>query len=123
MCNRAYIAKEAGMPSKPSPDGGQGAVEIGGVAVGPLVGGAVGSHMKLPDQACVMQSLELAKTGSTVAWADGGIRFDTQPTRTFYRDGGQPCREYRATAHLGKSKDEQIMGTACRADDGTWEPA
>lgn len=43
----------------------------------------------------------------------------SQVSPTYTNDEGQLCREYQATAHIGR-KTKPIYGTACLQPDGTW---
>ena len=69
--------------------------------------------------ACWGHTLELAKTGSSVNWANASrVQYVIMPTRDFERNG-MPCRDYDArVVDSGKSKG--FKGMASRADDGDW---
>jgi len=51
-----------------------------------------------------------------VSWVSANGQYTVIPTRT-YKSGDQDCREF--TASNGKKK---IKSSACRRDDGTWQP-
>lgn len=119
-CDRFALNQLPGSQSVPGPEGG---TVIGGVYVGPLVGGRIGASMDPVDQACMMQSLEYSRTGDTVAWQTvGGLSIAATPTRTYYLQNGQPCRDYSATAQVG-NRQETVSATACRNAAGSWVAA
>ena len=101
---------------------GKSVLTIAGVLGGALAGGAVGRSMQPVDQACVNQALEHGQTGQPVAWQnpDNGSTYQVTPTRTFQSQDGQPCREYTTTAVID-GQQQQILGKACRQQDGTWK--
>ena len=115
-CNRAYLSNAALGGAE------TGGTTLGGVAIGPLIRGSVGSRMTVADQACVMQTLELGRDNAPVAWhGNAGIRFEAQPTRTYYHQDGQPCRDYLIRAHAG-NRLEETEASACRDSQGNWQP-
>lgn len=67
------------------------------------------------------QALELNKVGQGTNWAnpDHGTVGTVTPTRTFYADAEQPCRDYQQTLTRGGSTTF-AYGTACRHGDGIW---
>lgn len=91
---------------------------IGAVAGG-LLGREVGQWMDQRDRQQVAETLEEEPTGETTAWVnpDTGRRFQITPTATFERDG-QPCRRFSMDI---EGKAEDITGTACRTQDGSWQ--
>ena len=106
--------------------GGQMAATAAGVLVGAFVGGQIGSYMDKTDRLEMSHALESTPTNHSRNWSnpDTDIAYKVTPTKTFYQKdpqgATQPCREYTTTAVIG-GKDEQIYGTACRMDDGSWK--
>lgn len=103
--------------------GGQGktVATVAGVLIGALVGGSIGRSMDQSDQRKTYHALETVPTGKATTWRnpDTEHTYMVQPTKTYERDGN-PCREYTTTAFIG-GKKEQVYGTACRQNDGTWK--
>jgi surface antigen len=102
-------------------------VAIGaGVVAGGYLGNKLGKSMDCQDQQyhsdTTQNALETQKVGQTSTWTnpDTGHSGDVTPTRT-YTSEGQPCRDFTQTIHID-GEDEEINGTACRQDDGSWKP-
>ncbi len=105
--------------------GGQGrtVATIVGTLLGASVGGAVGRSMDEQDRLKVAHSLETVRTGVSSQWRnpDTGNEYAVVPTRT-YESSGMPCREFTVNGNVG-GKREQVYGTACRQQDGSWRMA
>jgi surface antigen len=117
-CNPSAIAQAAGGLTNAAVSAPENT--IAGLPVGRLANGRIEHRMNLLDQACVMQTLELARTDAPVSWRGRtGEQFEARVTRTYYRDDHQPCREFTVTAE-GASASEEAHGAACREPDGSW---
>ena len=92
-----------------------------GTLVGTVIGGNVGRSMDGTDRLKVAHSLETVRTGVVTSWKnpDTGNQYKVTPTKT-YEQNDNPCREYQLDATIG-GKQEQIYGTACRQQDGSWK--
>ncbi|MEM6902647.1 MAG: RT0821/Lpp0805 family surface protein [Pseudomonadota bacterium] len=107
---------------------GQLAATAAGVLLGGFLGNEVGASLDRADKAYMQQTaartLETAPTGSSVPWRnpDSGNSGTVTVDRTFERDSGQFCREYRHTVEIG-GQTEVMTGVACRQADGTWSDA
>ncbi len=101
---------------------GKVAAAAGGAFVGAVLGGQIGKYMDKQDALEMQRALETAPTGKAVSWQnpDNGNRYRVTPTRTYYANDHQPCREYTTRAMIG-GKSEQVYGKACRQADGTWQ--
>lgn len=101
---------------------GKTVMTITGVLAGALVGGYVGRQMDPVDQGCVSRTLENTPTNQTVAWRnpDTNSSYWVTPTKTFQEPDGLPCREYITHAVIN-GKRQQLTGTACRQQDGSWK--
>ena len=66
-------------------------------------------------------ALEQQKTGETSTWVnpDSGHKGEVTPTRTYISEG-QPCRDFTQTVYVD-GENEEVKGTACRQEDGTWQ--
>jgi len=106
--------------------GGGAAGIVGGVLLGGLLGGAIGSHLDQKDKELAMRNaqmtLETARTGQTSSWQnpDSGNSGTLTPTKTYQGASGQYCREYQQQITVGGEK-QQSYGTACRQPDGSWK--
>lgn len=108
---------------------GKGEGRIVGTAIGTLLGAGLGSKVGsyLDDQdmqyynRVSQDTLETAKTGTTVSWRnpDTGVGGNITPTNT-YSSNGLYCREYRQNIIVG-GQSQQGFGTACRQPDGSWQ--
>ena len=105
--------------------GGSGrvlATVIGAVAGG-AIGGSIGRSMDETDRMNTAAALENVRTGVPSTWVnpDTGYEYVVTPTNTYEPDTGPgPCREYTMDAKIG-GKSEQVYGTACRQEDGSWQ--
>lgn len=91
-----------------------------GTVAGAAIGGNIGRTMDETDRLNTTMALENVRTGVPSAWAnpDTGYEYVVTPTNTYESSAG-PCREYTLDAKIG-GKTEQIYGTACRQEDGSW---
>lgn len=105
---------------------GQLAATALGTLLGAYVGSEVGKSLDKADQAAAARAgqtaFETAPSGQPVAWnnPDSGHSGTVTPTRTYYEEGSQPCREYQTTVTID-GQTERAYGTACRQADGTWK--
>lgn len=100
---------------------GQTLATIVGTFAGAAIGGSIGRSMDESDQMKAAAALETVRTDVPTSWTnpDTGYDYTLTPTRT-YDSGSGPCREYVLDAEIG-GETEQIYGTACRQDDGSWK--
>ena len=96
------------------------AILAGGV-LGAIIGGSIGDSMDKADRAHTHQAIETARTGQNVTWTnpDTGSEYSITPTRTYQRENGQYCRDYKSWGWID-GYEEELHGTVCRANDGTW---
>ena len=68
------------------------------------------------------QALETEKTGVELPWSnpDTGSSGIIVIERTFYRDPGTPCRDYRRTLERAGAPALEIEGTGCRVGPSEW---
>ncbi len=101
-------------------DGRTAAIIIGSL-IGSSIGGSIGRSMDETDRLKTAHALETVRTGVQSSWRnpDSGNRYSVVPTRTYESTSG-PCREYTVDAMIG-GKSEQVFGTACRQEDGSWK--
>jgi surface antigen len=101
---------------------GRVAAAVAGALVGAYLGSNVGESMDELDRLKASRSMESTPTGSTAAWTnpDSGSQYKVTPTRTYYQDGGTPCREFTTEAWID-GKRESVVGNACRQSNGTWK--
>ncbi|WJG11322.1 glycine zipper 2TM domain-containing protein [Aliiglaciecola sp. LCG003] len=100
---------------------GQTAATVFGAMIGTAIGGNVGRTMDEADRLKLSHSLETVRTGVSTSWRnpDSGNYYKVVPTKTYGGDA-KPCREYQIEATIG-GKKEDIYGTACRQEDGSWK--
>lgn len=98
------------------------AATIIGTVAGAVIGGSIGRSLDKADETCMGQAFEHAHTGERVRWTnpDTGARYDITPERTYRRDDGRYCRNYKADATIG-GRTRKVTGVACRRSDGTWD--
>ncbi len=67
------------------------------------------------------EALENSKVGESLNWsnAETGHLGTVTPTRTYYTDSGEPCRDYQETVTV-EGKTDIYFGTACRDAEGLW---
>lgn len=95
---------------------------VAGTLVGAYVGGSIGRSMDDVDRMKMSQALERNRIQQASTWSNPntGTTYTVVPTRTYYKNSNQPCREYSSTAIIG-GKRQQIFGHACRKADGSWK--
>jgi surface antigen len=100
---------------------GQTACILGGSIIGAMIGGSIGKSMDEVDRMKMSEALESNCSNQTSNWVnpDNGNRYSVTPKRAYRDNRGQPCREYTTVATIGGKKQE-IYGTACRTQDGSW---
>jgi surface antigen len=93
-----------------------------GALVGAYLGGAIGKNMDETDKLKLNHALETNSIGQPSYWknANSDNAYTVTPTKNVTVDGNQYCREYRTTAIIA-GKKQQMYGTACRQQDGTWQ--
>lgn len=96
------------------------AILVGGV-LGAIIGGSIGNSMDKADHIHAQNVLENARSGQPVTWTnpDTGADYTVTPTRTYQRENGQYCRDFKTWGWID-GYEEELHGTACRASDGTW---
>ena len=100
---------------------GRTAAIIVGTLIGASIGGSVGRSMDDTDRLKTAHALENVRTGVPSSWQnpDTGNQYTVVPTRTYETTAG-PCREFTIDANVGRSQEE-VVGTACRQNDGSWK--
>ncbi len=95
---------------------------VGGTVIGAFIGGRIGNTMDKVDKMKAQKALNNNKNNVTSTWKnpDNGNEYSVTPTKTYYRENDQPCRDYTTHAIIG-GKKETIYGKACRMADGTWK--
>jgi len=97
-----------------------------GVLAGGYLGNKLGKSLDCQDQQyhydTTQNALETQKTGATSTWVnpDTGHKGEVTPTRTYTSADGTPCRDFTQTIYVD-GEYEEIQGTACRQEDGTWQ--
>ena len=89
--------------------------------IGAIIGGRIGDSMDKADHVHTQNALETAKSGQRVTWTnpDTGADYTITPTRTYQRENGQYCRDFKTWGWID-GYEEELHGTACRMSDGTW---
>ena len=102
-------------------------VAIGlGVVAGGFLGNQIGEQLDCQDQQyhydTTQTALETQKVGQASTWVnpDSGHSGEITPTKTYSMEG-QPCRDFTQTIYID-GEAEEINGTACRQEDGSWKP-
>jgi len=95
---------------------------IVGTMAGSMIGRHVGQTMDQNDRIYAGRTLNDARTGETTQWVnpDNGNVYAVTPTRTFESAQG-PCREFTLDATVGGEPDQEVYGTACLQEDGSWK--
>lgn len=104
--------------------GGSGnilAIGAGAVA-GALIGSAIGKSMDEADRIQMTRALETNPVGQPAYWENhrSGAVYTVIPVKNVTYHGNPYCREYQTTATIA-GKKQQVYGTACRQQDGTWK--
>jgi surface antigen len=94
---------------------------IAGGVLGAIIGGSIGDSMDKADRVHTHRVMETARTGQNVTWTnpDTGAEYSVTPTRTYQRENGQYCRDYKSWGWID-GYEEELRGTVCRASDGSW---
>ena len=111
---------------------GSGDGRVAMTAIGAVIGATVGAQIaesldaasQQQATSATQQALSSAPVGGTVYWdnpsnASGPASGNTSITRVGVDDTGNPCREFQQTITVG-GQQENGVGMACRANDGTW---
>lgn len=101
---------------------GRTAAIIVGTIAGSMIGRHIGETMDSADRAQTANTLTYNRTGESTSWVnpDNGNIYEVTPTRT-YESASGPCREFTIDATIGGSADEEVYGTACLQQDGSWK--
>ncbi len=104
---------------------GGGAGKVGAVMAGTLIGGFLGNQVgrgldeRAQQQANYAQA-QAVSYGQRQTWAaPSGARGYVDPGPV-YSEQGRVCRQYTHTIVIA-GRQEQGVGTACRAPDGRWD--
>lgn len=99
---------------------GKDAATVIGAVIGAVMGGSIGRSMDEADRYCTGQVLEHAQDRQPITWRnpDDGHSYEMTPTKSYQRAGSY-CRQYTTKSTLN-GKSQQVNGTACRQNDGTW---
>ena len=70
----------------------------------------------------IKELLEVARTGTEVAWRNPGTgnAGTIRITRTFFLDPETPCRDFVRTLARDRGEPQVTAGSGCRAPDGSW---
>lgn len=100
---------------------GNTAAIIVGTIAGAMIGRHVGETMDDVDRNTTARILNNTRTGEATTWVnpDTGYEYTVTPTKTYEQDSG-PCREFHLDATVGGQTDQNVYGTACLQDDGSW---
>ena len=71
----------------------------------------------------VNETLEHGQSGIAVPWSNPGTGNSGEITvlRTYFKDDGTPCRDYRRTVETSAGAKGVFEGTGCRIDEGLWQ--
>jgi surface antigen len=98
---------------------------IGGTLLGAFIGSEIGKSLDNADLAMLnstqQQALEFGRDAQPAQWnnPNSGNAGTVTPTRTYYAQSGQPCRQFEQTIIID-GRAESAYGTACRGNDGVW---
>lgn len=101
---------------------GQLASAAAGTLLGAYLGSQLGKRLDDRDQTAALQAEQRAlASNEPTTWSNpqSDHRGTVQPVRSYARDGRQ-CRDYVHTVYID-GRAEDVRGTACQRDDGTWE--
>ena len=72
--------------------------------------------------ATISHVLEKERSGVEVPWSNGatGNSGYVMVERTYYVEGGKPCRDYRRSMESGDGRTLLVRGTGCRDAGGRW---
>lgn len=101
--------------------GRKAAIIVGAIA-GTAIGSKIGRHYDEHDRERTAVMLENNNIGESSSWRnpDTGYEYTAAPTRTYYAETGDPCREFTMDVVIG-GRMEKAYGTACRQRDGSWK--
>ncbi len=101
---------------------GRTAAIIVGAIAGSMIGQHIGQTMDDADRMKTAVALNDNRTGQTSTWVnpDTGYAYEVTPTRT-YEGAGGPCREFTMDATVGGKPGQELYGTACLQEDGSWK--
>jgi surface antigen len=108
---------------------GGGSLGSASAGVTALEGGLIGQNDATgawPSQArsraleAEFQALQFGLPGQPVVWSADGYSGEVVPTQ-LYRVGSQDCRGYSHT-FKGTAQPTKAIGTACRTQEGFWQP-
>ena len=108
--------------------GGKKAATVLGAVAGGYVGNRYGESLDCEDQKKHVQAthnaLENQPSGQPSSWnnPDSGHSGSITPVKTWQRQDGRYCRDYKQSIVID-GKVEEAIGTACREDDGLWHVA
>ena len=94
-----------------------------GALVGAHLGQTIGKYMDDQDRIKTSMIMENNRTNQASTWRnpDTNYEYTVTPTQTYVESqGAGPCREFTVNAAIG-GKTEQVYGTACRQQDGSWK--
>jgi surface antigen len=98
---------------------------VAGAVVGGIVGSQIGKNLDERDrryaQEAEYDALERGQSGISRQWRDPdtGHYGEIVPSRP-YKRGMADCRDYTHTIYID-GRPQQMHGTACRGQDGTWQ--
>lgn len=107
-----------------SGDGRIAATAIG-TLLGAFAGSEIGASLDRADQAAAGQAMNqayAAPVGQTISWNNpqSGNNGTITTTRDGYSQAGAYCREFQQNIVVG-GRTQTAYGTACQAQDGTWQ--
>jgi len=93
-----------------------------GAFLGALAGSIIGDEMDRQDREQLSHVYESGRSHATTSWVnpDTGNQYRVTPKPVYSGQRGRPCREARVDATIN-GKEQTVVTTACRSDDGMWE--
>jgi surface antigen len=90
------------------------------IGSGQPLGGYIEQYMDANDKIKLSRGMDGAP-GKATSWSNpvNGAEFSVTPIEKVAIDGARYCRSYRVTMTRQGAQD-QVNGTACIRDDGTW---
>lgn len=91
-----------------------------GAAAGALLGARIGRELDEGDRGCFGHTLEIARPGGRVVWANEatGVRYSLVPGEG-RQEGGLTCRPFTLEGVAGAQKSKRV-GKACQSSQGVW---
>jgi surface antigen len=124
-CNRKEIGTVVGaviggaIGSQVGEGSGRTVAIVVGSVLGAVIGREIGRDLDDGDRACIGHSLELAKPGQSVRWANEVTKVTYVLTPIAAKDVKSGCRKFKLNAtHAGKSQTREAL--ACRNAEGVW---